>query len=107
MICYDNKVIRQLGWRRILKACFNDPYDIQGIRTFKIPNLNLKAENYYNIIDWQNVDVSEPPVTKNIEINQNQQQYSNGQYILQLVYPHSLPHTSCEMPYKVSYGSIT
>ena len=70
MACDDDKVIRQLSWMRMLKPGANDPNDIQGIRTFKIPNLNSKAGSYYNIIDWQNIDVSEPPVTKNIEMNQ-------------------------------------
>src|SRR5580698_9417269 len=35
-----------------------------GIRRFSIPALNFQAKAYFDIIDWQNTIVSEPPLPK-------------------------------------------
>lgn len=61
MICDEKKHIRQLGWRRILKAREADTDE--DIRTFQIPPLNFQAEYYYEMINWQTAKTTEPPCT--------------------------------------------
>jgi hypothetical protein len=58
MITDDRQYIRELGMRRILRAR-SEQY---GIRQFKIPQLNFSAADYIDIIDWQSITVTEPPL---------------------------------------------
>ena len=37
-----------------------------NIRTFKIPNINFDADNFYDMIDWQNVVVTPPPLLHDV-----------------------------------------
>lgn len=63
MITDDKKHVRELGLRRILK-CRNTQND--EIREFKVPKLNFEAHSYMDLIDWQSVTVTEPPLTRDI-----------------------------------------
>ena len=36
------------------------------LREFKIPKLNFDAAEYFDLIDWQNTTVTEPPLTVNV-----------------------------------------
>ena len=52
--------IRELGLRRIIKC--RESYDNQmSIQPFKVPNLNLNAGDYVDMINRQNVNVTVPP----------------------------------------------
>lgn len=55
--------IRELGLRRILKARQKDASRKQ-IRTYLPPKLNFKAEEYTELIDWMNCELSSPPLLK-------------------------------------------
>lgn len=77
LICLlnDNKrSLRELALRRILKTR-NDPTRKQ-IREFIIPKINFKATTYYDLIDWQNCELSEPPILASIS-NDNLNQLIN------------------------------
>jgi len=63
MITDDRKFVRELGLRRILIARKKNS---RNIRKFAIPNFNFEATEYYEMIDWQNWDQTEPPITKGI-----------------------------------------
>lgn len=63
MLTDDKQHVRELGLRRILKA---REVKTKGIRQFKLPSLNFDAADYINLIDWQNIKVTEPPITSNI-----------------------------------------
>ena len=64
MITDERPRIRELSLRQILKA---RRHKRTSIRTFKVPNLNLSADDYIDLIDWQsNKAISEPPVTSGI-----------------------------------------
>ena len=39
-------------------------------RTFSVPKINYGEVNYFESITWQNENVTEPPITKSLEINQ-------------------------------------
>ena len=70
MINDESRNIRQLGWERIKKA--REQSKGKTIRTFQIPDLNFEAEMYFDMINWQKVNLTEPPLTSSIsddEIN--------------------------------------
>ena len=63
MITDDRKHIRELGLRRILKARQTRR---SAIRDFSIPQLNFEAADYTDLIQWADVEVTEPSVTSQI-----------------------------------------
>ena len=56
--------IKWKGWRRILKARTHNRN--KNVRKFVIPPLNFRAQNYCDIIDWQDTNFTEPPATRAI-----------------------------------------
>lgn len=63
MLSGDRQHVRELGIRRILRACK------QGncrIRFFQIPLLNFEAEVFTELIDWQSFTVTESPATESM-----------------------------------------
>jgi hypothetical protein len=65
MITDNRKHIRELGMRRILRAR-SQKY---GIRQFCVPTLNFAANDYIDLIDWQNTNITEPPLLAEISVN--------------------------------------
>ena len=62
MLFDERSHIRELGLRRILKS---RKTDWKGkIRQFGLPNLNFHAEEYFDMINWDNP--LEPPATMNL-----------------------------------------
>lgn len=64
MIGDNRQHIRELALRRILK-CRSLKCDGE-VRDFKVPELNFEASDYTELINWQSIEVSEPPLTKKI-----------------------------------------
>ena len=58
----DSPTIRDFVLRRILKVRSSS----EELRLFSFPSPNLNASRYYEMIDWHNNLVSEPPATKMI-----------------------------------------
>ncbi|ESN96201.1 hypothetical protein HELRODRAFT_163242 [Helobdella robusta] len=65
MLADEQKHIRELALRRILKCRANDA-TLNTVRVFKVPKLNFDAINYYDMIDWHATEITEPPLTKDI-----------------------------------------
>lgn len=63
MVADDRSHIRELGWRRILKA--RKSKNLGEVRRFKVPPIKFDAENYFEMIEWQD-DITEPPLTKDL-----------------------------------------
>ena len=63
MISDERQNIRELGLRQILKARLEKS---STLRQFKIPKLNFDAGEYFDLIDWQDTTVTEPPMTVNV-----------------------------------------
>ena len=61
MIHDDSPVVRELGYRRILKARSTVQKET---RSFVVPKINFTASEYHQMIDWQTTNVTEPPSTK-------------------------------------------
>lgn len=65
MLADERKHIRELGLRRILK-CRQDKHNGNQVRQFQIPKFNFNADDYIDLVDWQSISVTEPPLTANI-----------------------------------------
>jgi hypothetical protein len=61
----ESGCIRELGYRRILKARQQNAED-GGVRRFAPPKLLLDATVYHQMIDWQAIRLTEPPATRNL-----------------------------------------
>lgn len=62
MLTDPQKHIRELGARRILKA---RSVPETKLRLFQVPDLNLDAASYVDLIDWQ-TNITQPPILKNV-----------------------------------------
>jgi hypothetical protein len=58
MISDDRRHVRELGLRRLMKA---KKQKKSGLRKFAIPILNFQANEYFDLIDWQE-HLTEPPL---------------------------------------------
>ena len=67
MINDGNMTIRELGFRRILKArqeSEETPKNSSIIRQFDVPEINIKAEHYSGHLHWErDHQRTEPPIT--------------------------------------------
>lgn len=62
----QEKKYKELAVRRILKA---RTVTTTVIREFNIPTINFEAKHYSELIFWDEVNVTEPPITANIEMS--------------------------------------
>ena len=84
MVNDSDASIRKLGWSRILDARRNEEQaELQPkrkrrrptsrspaapIRQFRVPKLKKKPQNYRDLVNWNQVKVTEPPFTKKYSI---------------------------------------
>jgi hypothetical protein len=64
MISDESRYVRLLGYRRILKARATKHSEI---RKFEIPRLDFDAESYMDLINWQDVKLTEPPAVVRLQ----------------------------------------
>jgi len=70
MISDERPHIRELAWRKI-KRCRSARSKYSPLtRTFVIPKLVRNCTDYSNMIRWQDIDVTEPPMTSDITNNE-------------------------------------
>lgn len=60
MLVDSRRHIRELAVRRIEKARLQTQ---EVIRIFRVPSINLTAEDYIYLIYWQNISITEPSLT--------------------------------------------
>lgn len=65
MMVDERKHIRELGFRKILKAR-KLVSKTQSIRSFRPPNINFQATDYIEIINWTNTDLTPPPLLRRV-----------------------------------------
>lgn len=63
MISDSRPYVRELAWRKIKKCRAVAKDSPTRTRTFKIPELVVDCSDYINLIQWQCVQVTEPPIT--------------------------------------------
>ena len=68
MIHDNSATIRELGYRRILKAKEKSQYE--SVRSFVLPKLRFNAKKYHQMINWQAIDITEPPALKKVAITE-------------------------------------
>ena len=86
MVHDDRRHIRELGWRRMLKA--RDSAET-GVRTFVLNKINMNAAQYYDMIEWQKETVSEPPITNPLKRDKILASINEG------ILPEALPDFPC------------
>lgn len=75
MLSDNEKHIRELALRRILKARRDKP---QKLRLFQVPEINMDANVYYDLINWQN-KITEPPILMQISTEELETLVSRGE----------------------------
>ena len=63
MIVVERTHIRELGFRKIIKAR-KFATKTEPIRRFRTSNINFQASNYIKIIDWNTTFLKPPPLLK-------------------------------------------
>lgn len=61
-------IVKQFEHLQIAKIITARENQSMNIRIFEVPNLNLNASNYTEMLDWGNCDITEPPLIKNFSI---------------------------------------
>jgi hypothetical protein len=89
MISDDRKAIRELGLHRILKARAQVK---STIRVFTVPQLNLEATDYIDLIDWKNNDITEPPLIADLSNDEIRRVVESGE-IPMIEFPRFPCHT--------------
>ena len=74
MITDDRKAVRELGIRLNLRAR-SEKY---GISQFRAPKLNFDAKDYIDLIDWQETEVTEPPLLADISEDEIEKLVASG-----------------------------
>ena len=64
MLHDDSPAIRELAARRILKA--RKKPKTSSVRRLELPKLIFDAPTYYSMINWQDCQLEEPPMTRKI-----------------------------------------
>ena len=62
MVNDESMIVRELGLRRVLHSRKLCKGPLTKIRAFKVPKINFDADIYYEMIDWQNVEMAPPPL---------------------------------------------
>lgn len=90
MITDERPHIRELGLRRIMKA--RSHVSANKIRRFQVPPLNLNATEYHDMVDWQTLTVTEPPVMMDMTNNELKDMIS-AQISPSVIFPRFPCHT--------------
>lgn len=87
MLFDERKHVRELAVRRIMKARGNTQ---TGVRRFEVPNINFECSNYIDMIKWQFLEVTEPPLTKHVAVEDLSKQVDDINHLRETVL-HNLP----------------
>lgn len=61
MLCEERLEVRDLAVNRILAA--RSATNNKKRRVFRVPDINFKAKDYTEMINWKKVVITEPPLT--------------------------------------------
>ena len=70
MLGDEQREVRATAVSRILHARQNAPKTPDPPRTFKVPSINFQAKKYYDLIDWEKENITEPPVLRRLSDEQ-------------------------------------
>ena len=66
MLVDDRKEIRELAAKRIKLARQSNSADSIEVRKFKVPSVNLDANDYHCLVNWQELPRTQPPMLNDI-----------------------------------------
>jgi len=67
MLSDERPHIRELAFRRIMAARKETESNATTtVRRFRVPEMNFEADDYTELVDWQSIDRSSPPVMKDL-----------------------------------------
>lgn len=73
MLNDDDEQIRYRGWKKILEI--KNAQQTEEIRIFNLPNINFDANNYIELIDFDNEMTTIPPILMNFDLSINDAKY--------------------------------
>lgn len=73
MLCDENKNVRYLGWKKILRI--RKSSSNEKVRTFNLPRLNFNGNHYTEIIDLEQEAKTVPPILRKFEFCSNDANY--------------------------------
>lgn len=89
MLADERREIREQACTRILQCRSNIP----RLRKFDIPNFNFNASNYFEILDWDAITITEPPLLRDLSLDELKQ-ISNSTFNTSIKYMKKFPcHT--------------
>ncbi|KAK4880966.1 hypothetical protein RN001_004285 [Aquatica leii] len=95
MISDERKHIRELGLRRILKAISVLPRKTKNVRVFKLSALCFKENEYFELIDWQKCEITEPPILSRISTQDLKDFINNPESSHRINFEKYPRHTQC------------
>ena len=90
MVHDEEKITCTLGYRRLLKARNIGSTGRSGVRVFTLPKLKFKAKSYIDMIDWQNAQLTDPPLLKHITNEEIKNLIQSGDMLQS-----NIPHIPC------------
>ena len=69
MVSRTNLNHNEVAWRRILRSREQNVSEGR-IRQLRVPNLNINANSYIDLIDWTDTNVPEPSFTASVTSNE-------------------------------------
>jgi hypothetical protein len=75
MLCDEDISVRYLAYQRIVAA---RSVTSTIVRQFQKPTINFNAKKYYDLIDWNKIKTTEPPLTKKLSDNDLQLLVKHG-----------------------------
>lgn len=60
----DDERIRYRGWTKIIQTRNEN---LSSLRQFQVPALNFDADNYIEMVDWENSEISVPPILQHFD----------------------------------------
>ena len=85
MITDQNDLIKDLGLRRVLKARKQKTETGKGLRLFNIPKIDFDAKAYYELIDWQNVQITPPLLLLDVTNDEIERAVTDGIFLGTLI----------------------
>ncbi len=66
MVADERKEIRELAYNRILQCRSST----SGLRKFEVPDFNFNAANYVELLNWEDITITEPPLLRELSIDE-------------------------------------
>lgn len=66
MLGDERKLVREQAVNTIMESRLKND-STEKLRSFNVPTLNMSAKDYIDMIDWKKINITEPPLTRDLE----------------------------------------